>query len=79
MAYAVAEEIRLAASKCWADFACLNGNGHCVCPVERVISERYVFVKPKNCIECPYRIPFGSASHVCACPVRNELHRRYGK
>ena len=88
----VPEEVQKMTTRCPNAFACLegngckgdsckgdscNGNGCPKCKVERFISDKYLFVESDPKRVCPYRIGFGFASHVCACPVRNALYSDY--
>jgi len=75
----VPREIRAQATRCWADFACLSGGPHPLCEVKHWLSDRYVFLKCQSRANCPYCIPFGLVSSVCACPVRNRIYRESGK
>ncbi|MBN1558077.1 MAG: hypothetical protein JW951_08020 [Lentisphaerae bacterium] len=77
MQYDIPQAICEAASRCPYNLACLNGDGRPACPVERFISEKYLFVKSDGIRPCPYRIRFGLMSYVCGCPVRNALYTDY--
>lgn len=64
-------------TQCRENFPCLQKPDCCRCVVEACISSRYLFVKPQGTTVCPYLVEFGFTSHVCGCPVRNELYRKY--
>jgi len=61
--------------KCWRSFACLSSDEEIVCPVRDYISG-VLFVARKAETYCPYDVTFGY-SHICSCPVRREIHKRY--
>lgn len=65
------------AVKCWCEHGCLRGENPCMCPAERQISAHYLFVKPKQFVNCPYCMVFGTSSCVCTCPVRNAIFAIY--
>jgi len=66
--------------KCQKDKACLNGEECYDCKFESPISDELIFVKPKQKnTECPYKLLFGYDSHICQCPVRCEIYRKYGR
>jgi hypothetical protein len=76
--FAVPADVLAAAAQCRRQHACVKGDGRCLCKVEYRISDKYLFVKPSlDAPRCPYLIDFGFTSHVCGCPVRNELHRKH--
>jgi hypothetical protein len=62
---------------CHNKFACLSGQPPC-CTIERYVGEGVFFIKDSSC-DCLYKIPFGFSNGLCACPVRREIFRRYGK
>jgi hypothetical protein len=64
------------ASSCPHNFACLSASTRKIC---RVVdsSGASVFVK-SDVQQCPYRLSFGVSHKLCTCPVRCELHARYG-
>lgn len=75
----VSADTKAAATKCWANFACLSGGRQPMCEVKQWLSNKYAFVNAGPPAPCPYSVPFGMVSRVCGCPVRNELYRRHGK
>ncbi len=80
MKYEISQETLDRTADCKYDHRCLNGGRKCMCPVESSFGGRYVFVKPEDPFwQCMYKIPFGTASFVCNCPVRNEIYRKYGE
>lgn len=77
--YELPEKICRQASLCTNSRACLSGDKECLCKVEHLISDRYLFVRRNgSSSSCPYHVSFGFSSSVCGCPVRNALYQRYG-
>ena len=76
--YHVSEEALKKTDKCPNSFSCLNSMPPSPCQVGRALSDSFLFVKTKGAAACPYCIDFGFSSHVCSCPVRNEIFRSYG-
>lgn len=64
------------AVSCPNNHSCLSAKTRKVCKVIDS-SGATVFVKGETC-QCPYRLSFGVSHKLCTCPVRGELHRRYG-
>jgi hypothetical protein len=73
----VSEETIKKTVVCHNKFACLNGQPPC-CSVERYLGDKVFFIKDSSC-NCLYKINFGFSSAICACPVRREIFRLYGK
>lgn len=78
MRYHVAEATLQKTVKCPNEFACLSGADSCMCKVSRPLGDSFVFVSPERGAACAYCIDFGFTSHVCSCPTRNVLYRKYG-
>lgn len=70
------EEILKKTTRCKKNFSCLSGE-RSLCNIELCVNEKIHFIKCVSGESCNYRIPFGY-SFVCTCPVRKELHKRYG-
>lgn len=71
-------EVTTNAKECQHPMVCLSKGPSVCCPVVSRISDDFVFVKAESTLVCPYRTRFGFSSHVCGCPVRNELFHRFG-
>ncbi|MEW6600808.1 MAG: hypothetical protein AB1499_07540 [Nitrospirota bacterium] len=76
MNYKLDADILNDAHQCRRDFSCLNGNGDCLCKVERLIEHNLLFIKPALNNICNYRMSFGYSAYYCNCPVRVELFKR---
>jgi hypothetical protein len=66
-------------TKCEKDFACLNDDGHELCPVDYFYQDKILFIKCLSKGYCSYRISFGYASYICSCPMRKEIYRKYSR
>ena len=77
------DEIVKKAGDCKEGNRCLTGNRGLLCPVERLIGKsggELAFVRCVQGKQCPFITPFGtSGHHVCSCPVRLEIYKRYRK
>ena len=74
MKHEVSEQAIKAALDCRHRLACLSNGDRPACEVERCVGGRFLFVNAREESACPYRVSFGLSSHVCICPVRNELY-----
>ena len=61
---------------CPREFACLEGNGHCLCGAEGRVAKGVVVTRLAR-EGCPYAAP-GAGSDLCTCPTRAELLEKYG-
>lgn len=77
MALEVLGSTRDKADKCWRGFICLSGEESGICVVQYSVSD-LLFVERTREGYCPYDVGFGY-SHICSCPVRQELYERYGE
>ena len=73
----VSDEAKQSTKYCPKNFACLNGNPD-LCKVEQCLGKEVLFVTCLQQGHCPYKIPFGFNGHICACPVRKEIYKKYG-
>ncbi len=71
-------EILERANACNKNFSCLKKETREICEVERLVSDRALFVKSKNGRICPYYTRFGYSYAICNCCVRKELYIHYG-
>ena len=71
-------EILERAEACTRHFSCLQKATRKICEVERLVSDRTLFVKGENNIVCPYYTLFGYSYAICNCYVRKELYMRHG-
>ncbi len=76
MVFKIDEDVLKNTTKCKKNFSCLTGETN-ICRVELCVANKIHFIKCVDNLPCGYRIPFGY-SYVCICPVRKELHNRYG-
>jgi hypothetical protein len=72
----VSEEARQKAEKCQHGYACLSDHKSPRCAVRSSV-RGVLFVNDRAADHCPYGMSFGY-SHICTCPVRWEIHNRYG-
>jgi len=72
----ISEDLLKKTTRCKKDFSCLSGERK-LCRVELCVDDKIHFIKCVSNEPCGYKIPFGY-SFVCICPVRKELHNRYG-
>jgi hypothetical protein len=63
-------------TKCEKSFRCLNGDKKGLCDVEFIAPDQIAFVRCSDIEDCNYRMNFGY-SHICNCPVRKEIYKRY--
>ncbi len=80
----ISDEIIKRATKCHANFSCLNdketpksSDRLAMCSVEHNIAKNMVFVNFNNDSSCIYNVPFGKDDRICKCPVRFEIYKRY--
>jgi hypothetical protein len=65
-------------TRCRRDFECLESGVCSGCEIKPVGRDDKFLVKPKGDSEsCPYLTELGFASHICRCPTRVEIYRRY--
>jgi len=76
MQYEVSQSTIVQTEKCVNKIACLSGDTSSLCDVESISSDKCVFIKPKKGSICAYLVRFGLYHHICACPVRRELHQK---
>jgi hypothetical protein len=76
MAVKVSDVIVKATTRCKKGFACLSGKVECMCGVESTSEDHTVVIKPKYTTPCQYRNS-REGMHLCLCPVRNDIYRRY--
>jgi hypothetical protein len=74
----IEEKILLSSDKCGNGYSCTKGSDDCLCPVEDDLSGRVLFVSENNRKACPYKMSYGY-SHICNCPVRIEIFKRYNR
>ena len=76
MAYQIHEATKNRATKCSYNLECLENEKWKTCSIEKELSGG-LFVK-HLCIQkyCNYFLYFGS-HHICICPVRVEIYKRY--
>ena len=72
----VTEDIIKKATNCTKKFTCLSAYRKDLCKIESHPSESVFFIEHLNDETCKYSYSFGY-SHVCTCPVRQEIYRRY--
>lgn len=73
----ISEEILKKATKCDKDCRCLSSGGKDVCKVISSVGPEVKFIDCTGKESCPYCLPFGNG-FMCTCPVRLELHNKYG-
>jgi hypothetical protein len=64
---------------CAHNFRCLHAETANICPVDINIKGDPLFIRPLKKDPCPYLIVFGYSYHICKCPTRKELFKRYNK
>ena len=83
MTYDIDDDTLAKAHKCGKGHACLDGDEDCLSPVIRRFAgkdSKHAYVQCGRYKSCSYKIAFGTdINPVCSCPVRMEIHRRYGK
>jgi hypothetical protein len=63
-------------TECDVNFSCLSDQTD-LCEIKSVNPFALHFIKhPKNS-GCRYYLPFGYSNHICICPTRQEIYRRY--
>jgi hypothetical protein len=76
MPFKINEKTKEQTTKCPHSFKCLEDEKSDMCSVEWCLKGNGCFLKKVKPQSCPYRIRFGN-SHLCNCPVRREIYRRY--
>ena len=65
-------------TRCQKDFQCLNAKeGHSLCPAKWSVESYDRFFECNERERCSYMASPGLA-RICTCPVRQEIHDRYG-
>jgi len=78
MIMAIDKKVLKQAEKCPFDLKCQICKKNTICCPENMMGRDVLFIKAKNNDLCPYKMPFGY-SHVCLCPARKEIYRKYKK
>jgi hypothetical protein len=74
----ISETARSKTTRCEFNFECL-ADGKCQdCKIDGALGDRELFVVRTQYKDCFYCFPFGYA-HICSCPARNEIYRKYNK
>ncbi len=77
MKFTVSEDVLNSTTKCKDKFACLHGEGDCLCDIEDCSEGKIHFITPKHQYGlCEYKMAFGY-SYTCNCPIRKELYNNY--
>jgi len=76
MKYQIDVTVKNISHQCTSRHSCLDGDKQCLCEVEYNHENEILFVKPKDKVECNYRMPLGS-SFTCLCPARKEIYTLY--
>jgi hypothetical protein len=77
MDFTIPEDILSNTTKCWKRFSCLHaGKDRNPCPATDNVNG-VLFVDHSGPWSCAYVMSFGRAQ-TCTCPVRKEIHARYG-
>lgn len=77
MAFIIPREIVGQARRCDFDHCCLDAEGTCRCRIVESPGDEAVCVAGNRPTLCGYRKAF-SDCHICTCPVRVAIYRRYG-
>jgi len=64
-------------TKCDKELACLKGLP-VYCSVLGTLGHNMLTLECQDRLECRYNNSYG-ALHVCKCPVRHEIFKKYGK
>ena len=75
MALTISQEIIDQATECDRDFSCLVNSSEPSCKISACIKNAYFIDNLER--TCPYNIEYGH-QHLCTCPVRKEIYRKYG-
>ena len=75
MALKISQEIIDQTTECDKDFSCLVNNSEPSCKISACIKNAHFIEKLDRL--CPYYIEYGH-QYLCTCPVRKEIHRKYG-
>jgi hypothetical protein len=83
MPFKIDDKIVKQAHKCTRDHICLSGNGGLYCKVTYYMvgsnkNDKAALIECPKDQGCPYCQSFGN-THICQCPVRMELFKRYSK
>ena len=63
-------------TKCCFEFQCIEEDGKPQCEVEALSAGGVLFVKNPLSLNCNYHLSNGYG-HICHCPTRIELYRKY--
>lgn len=72
----IPREIIQEAKKCTKGHACLTDNDYHLCGI-RITTENHARMVCGKDSDCPYSSQMGD-KHVCTCPVRHAIYRKYG-
>jgi len=65
-------------TSCNKCYDCLSNPEQILCKVESIVGDDIIFVKCTNNEFCSYKMAFGNL-HICNCPMRNEIYKKYKK
>jgi hypothetical protein len=78
MVYQISEAAKKRAAKCPYNFEGLNSEKWDTCSIEKELSGALLIKDISKHKFCNYFLYFGSR-HICICPIRYEIYKRYGR
>lgn len=78
MGYQISEDAKKRTTKCCFNYECLNNVKWDTCNIEKEISGGLSIKYMCKEKYCNYLLYFG-AVHICMCPIRVEIYRRYNR
>ena len=64
-------------TECDKDFICLTSDQSIYCSVANTLGDSMVQLECCDLVDCRHNKLYGSL-HLCKCPVRNEIFKKYG-
>ncbi len=74
--FIISREIVQEATKCTNSHACLTDQEYQLCGI-KITTEHHARMVCGKASNCPYSSEMGD-NHVCTCPVRHAIYRKYG-
>jgi hypothetical protein len=73
----ISKDILKETIKCKKTFSCLSDQND-ICEMKSGNPQEVFFIKYPKDKGCGYEYSYGYSDHICTCPTRQEIFRRYG-
>ncbi len=75
--FKISQKIKKLTTKCSYDFECTVNHHWDTCSISGKLKDKGLFIEKKsNRNTCAYNLSFGK-THLCQCPARYEIFKRY--